>query len=132
MLTDPTGMADPNYRGSIRLVTAVVHQRLNAYGRDNSKLGTVEQFVVDMFSGHTAYAVLSFGGFLGLGQKYHPIPFQYLRVSTDGAGYILDVDKVLIDGSPGYRRDDAPVFDQAYGERITSYYAGTGAAATPA
>jgi PRC-barrel domain len=127
MVTEPTGLSDPHYFGSIRLVTTALQQRLAAYGRDNSKLGTVEQFIVDMFTGHAKYAVLSFGGFLGLGQKYHPIPFKYLRVSTDGAGYVLDIDKSLIDGSPSYRRDDAPVFDQAYGERILSYYAGTDA-----
>ncbi|MGL5840100.1 MAG: PRC-barrel domain-containing protein [Sphingorhabdus sp.] len=108
--------------GSMRLMRATVQQDLNAYGRDASKLGTVEHLMIDMFSGKVEYAVLSFGGFLGLGQKYHPIPFGFLRLSTDGAGYIIDVDRELLDGSPSYRRDDAPAFDEAYGQRIQSYY----------
>ena len=121
-MSDNQPIADEAYRGSMRLVIAALKTKLKAYGRDGKELGTVEQFVTDMFSGHTQYAVLSLGGFLGLGQKYHPVPFSYLRVSTDGAGYIVDVDKTLIDGSPSYRNDDAPVFDGAYGQRIKSYY----------
>ena len=113
------------YRGSMRLLISTLNTKLTAYARDGSKLGSVEQLVIDMFTGKSEYAVLSFGGFLGLGQKYHPVPFSYLRVSTDGAGYIVDVDKTLIDGSPSYRVDDAPAFDEAYGQRIKSYYTAT-------
>jgi sporulation protein YlmC with PRC-barrel domain len=118
-------IADDTYRSSMRLIVSTLNQKLIAYGRDASKLGTVEQLVINMFSGQAEYAILSFGGFLGLGQKYHPVPFGFLRVSTDGAGYIVDVDKMLIDGSPSYRNDDAPVFDEAYGQRIKSYYSAT-------
>jgi sporulation protein YlmC with PRC-barrel domain len=116
---------DDTYRGSMRLLISTLNTKLTAYARDASKLGTVEQLVIDMFTGKAEYAVLSFGGFLGLGQKYHPVPFSYLRVSTDGAGYIVDVDRTLIDGSPSYRNDDAPSFDEAYGQRIKSYYSAT-------
>lgn len=122
-MDDNQAALDANYRGSMRLVISGLKQKLKAYGRDNKELGTAEYFVTDMFSGQTEYAVLSFGGFLGIGQKYHPVPFAFLRVSTDGAGYIIDVDKTLLDGSPSYRNDDAPVFDEAYGQRISSYYA---------
>lgn len=121
-MTDGSPDVGSEYRSSLRLITATINGALVAFSRDGSKLGTVERLVIDMFSGKTEYAVLSFGGFLGLGQKYHPIPFSYLRVSTDGAGYIVDVDKTLIDGSPSYRVDDAPAFDEGYGQRITSYY----------
>lgn len=113
---------DSSYRGAMRLIITTLKQDLTAYGRDAKKLGTVEQFVTDMISGKTEFAVLSFGGFLGLGQKYHPVPFSSLRLSTDGAGYIVDVDRTLIDGSPSYRLDDAPAFDEAYGQRIRTYY----------
>lgn len=110
------------YNGSFRLVAATLNHKLIAYARDGSKLGSVQQLIINMFSGKTEYAVMSFGGFLGIGQKYHPVPFEYLRISTDGAGYIVDVDKTLINGSPSYRDDDAPAFDEAYGLRIQSYY----------
>lgn len=123
MTLETQPIADSGYRGALRLVTSDINAKLKAYGRDNRELGSVEQFVTDMFSGKAEYAVLSFGGFLGLGQKYHPVPFSALRVSTDGAGYIVDIDKTIIDGSPSYRKDDAPVFDEAYGQRIKSYYA---------
>jgi PRC-barrel domain len=119
-------MADPispsNYSGALRLVPATLKTGLNAYARDGKKIGVVEQLMIDMFSGQARYAVLSFGGFLGLGQKYHPVPFELLRLSTDGAGYVIDIDQTMIDGSPSYRLDDAPAFDEAYGSRIASYY----------
>ncbi len=114
-----------NHRNAMRLVISTLKSKLTVYGRDGKNLGSVEQFVTAMHTGKTEYAVLSFGGFLGIGQKYHPVPFSYLRLSTDGAGYILDVDKALVDGSPSYRNDDAPIFDEGYGERITSYYVAT-------
>jgi hypothetical protein len=47
--------------------------------------------------------VLSFGGFLGLGQSYHPIPFSLLSVNQEKGGYIVNADRSLLDGSPSYR-----------------------------
>lgn len=129
---DSTTAADANTasHGTALLVASSLKHKLLAYGRNGAKLGTVEQFLTDMFTGQAQYAVLSFGGFLGLGQKYHPVPFSFLRVSADGKGYIIDIDKTLIDGSPSYRDEDAPLFDEAYGRRITSYYASGGTGPT--
>lgn len=118
--TAPTQATTP--ASSALLVASTLKRSIAVHGRDGKKLGTVEQFLTDMLSGQARYAVLSFGGFLGLGQKYHPVPFAFLRVSADGNGYIVDIDKSIIDGSPSYRDDDAPLFDDAYGRRITSYY----------
>jgi hypothetical protein len=78
--------------------------------------------MVDKITGQVAYAVLSFGGFLGLGQRYHPLPWQSLRYDTGREGYVVNVDKAMLEGSPSYRPDDAPDFDDAYGERISTYY----------
>ena len=85
-----------------RLITSNPSVSMTAFARDGRKLGSVHSFIVDKPTGQVAYAVLSFGGFLGLGQKY--------------------VDKALLEGSPSYRPDDAPEFNEAYGERISTYY----------
>lgn len=108
--------------GMVRLIGLTLSHKLTAYGRDSAKLGTVDQLVVDMETGRAEYAILSLGGFLGLGQKYHPVPFALLRLSTDKVGYVVDIERSLIDGSPSYRSDDAPPFDDAYGQRIRTYY----------
>ena len=71
-MTESITPTDDAYRGSIRLIVSTLNHKLTAYARDASKLGSVEQLVIDMFTGKAEYAVLSFGGFLGLGQKYHP------------------------------------------------------------
>jgi hypothetical protein len=94
----------------------------NAYDRDGRKIGTIYTFHIDRWSGQAEYAVLSFGGFLGLGQSYHPIPFSLLSVNQEKGGYIVNADRSLLDGSPSYRPDTAPVWDLAYAKRISDYY----------
>jgi hypothetical protein len=117
MSTAPT-----DYTSTTHLLSATLPKGINAYGRDGTKLGMVDALMIDMASGTARYAILSFGGFLGLGQKYHPVPFALLQLSSDRAGYIVNVDTLLLDGSPSYRPDDAPVFNAEYGRRIESYY----------
>jgi hypothetical protein len=105
-----------------RLIASNRVEGTSVYGRDGSKVGSVHSFMVDKLTGQVAYAVLSFGGFLGLGQKYHPLPWDSLNYDVGREGYVVNVDKTLLEGSPSYRPDDAPVFDDAYGERISTYY----------
>lgn len=95
---------------------------ITAFGRDGHKLGTVHSLILDKSTGHAVYAVLSFGGFLGLGQKYRPLPWETLAYDVVREGYVVSVDKAVLEGSPSYRPDDAPEFDEAYGERISTYY----------
>lgn len=105
-----------------RLIASNRVEGTTVYGRDGQKVGTVHSFMVDKLSGQVAYAVLSFGGFLGLGQSYHPLPWGSLTYDLDREGYVVNVDKTMLEGSPSYRPDDAPEFDDAYGERISTYY----------
>lgn len=92
------------------------------YDRDGHKLGTIHSFIVDKRTGQVAYAILSFGGFLGLGQTYHPLPWGSLAYDLGRDGYLVNVDKAMLEGSPSYRPDDAPQFDEAYGQRVSTYY----------
>lgn len=101
---------------SARVDDTQVHER------DGRKLGSIYTFHIDRGSGQVAYAVLSLGGFLGLGQSYHPIPFSFLSVDEERGGYIVDVDKSVLQGSPNYRPDTAPIWDAAYARRISDYY----------
>lgn len=92
------------------------------HGRDGDKLGTVYKLIIDQRTGHIAYIILSCGGFLGLGQSYHPVPWSAFRYDDKEAGYVAAIDKRLLEGAPNFRPDTAPVFDEAYGQRVTDYF----------
>jgi hypothetical protein len=117
-----SSVGQANAKPQNRLIASNRVEGTTVYGRDGKKIGTVHSFIVDKLSGQVAYAVLSFGGFLGLGQKYHPLPWDSLTYDLDREGYVVNVDKAMLDGSPSYRPDDAPEFDEAYGERVSTYY----------
>lgn len=105
-----------------RFVASNLVEATTIFTRDGHKLGSLHSFIVDKLTGQVAFAVLSFGGFLGLGQKYHPVPWTLLSYDFERGGYLLTLDKAVLEGSPSYRPDDAPQFDEAYGERISTYY----------
>ena len=60
--------------------------------------------MVDKVTGQVAYAVMSFGGFLGLGQSYHPLPWRLLTYDTKVGGYVVDLDKERLQDAPSYTR----------------------------
>lgn len=103
-------------------VSATLRTDMQILDRAGNKLGKVTEVMIDMATGTVEFAIISFGGFMGLGQKYHPLPFQILHPRDDKSGFVIDADTALIDGSPAYRVDDAPVFDAGYGDRLRSYY----------
>lgn len=105
-----------------RLIASKPAENMAVFARDGRKLGSVHSLIVAKPTGRVAFAILSFGGFLGLGQKYHPVPWAVLAYDADRDGYVVEVDKAMLEGSPSYRPDDAPEFSEAYGERISTYY----------
>src|SRR5215212_3534683 len=72
------------------------------YNREGEHLGTVYNFMVDKVTGQVAYAVMSFGGFLGLGQSYHPLPWRLLTYNTKVGGYVVDLDKDRLRDAPSF------------------------------
>jgi hypothetical protein len=111
-----------NLAATSRFHSATLRDDMAIYDRSGTKLGRITEVMVDMANGTVEFAVISFGGFLGLGQKYHPLPFQLLQLREQADGFVVDAPTALIDGSPAYRVDDAPVFDNDYGDRLRSYY----------
>lgn len=92
------------------------------YNRDGERLGSISSFMVGKRSGKVDYAVLSFGGFLGIGQDEYPLPWDMLEYDTRQGGYVVDIDKELLSAAPRYARNEEPSFDRDYGERVHSYY----------
>lgn len=94
----------------------------SVYNTSGEKLGSVDDLMIDKVSGQVRYAVLEFGGFLGMGADRYPIPWKVLKYSTDKGGYVVPLDKASLDKAPKYAEHNAPVFDKDYGTRINSYY----------
>lgn len=94
----------------------------NVYNRQGEKLGSIKNFMVGKRSGRVDYAVLSFGGLFGLGERYYPLPWDVLDYDTSQGGYVVDLDKAKLEGAPYYESGQEPTYDRVYGERIYSYY----------
>lgn len=92
------------------------------YNRQGDRLGSVSNFMVDKISGNVQYAVLSFGGFLGMGKDHYPLPWSMLTYDTGQGGYVVDLDKAVLDNAPRYSADEQPVYDRDYGRRVYDYY----------
>ena len=89
--------------------------------RDGDKLGYVYAFMVNKRTGQAMYAVLTIGGFLGMGKAYYPLPFSLLSFDPVGDAYVVTIDRRVLEGGPSWA-NSAPVFDQAYADRVASYY----------
>ena len=86
-------------------------------------LGTIEDLMIDIDSGRIAYAVLSFGGFLGLGDKLFAIPWSALKVEAAEKRFVLNISKDLLEQAPGFDKNNWPdMSDPAWGAQIYTYY----------
>lgn len=92
------------------------------FNRQGEKLGTIHHFMVGKRNGRVEYAVLSFGGLFGMGERYHPLPWNTLKYDTDKGGYLIDLDKDQLKNGPSYERGQEPTFDRTYGERVYGAY----------
>ncbi len=89
-------------------------------------LGKVDEIMIDIPTGRVAYAVLSFGGFLRMGNKLFAVPWDILKVDEDQKCFILDVEKNRLENAPGFDKDNWPdMADQSWGRQIYSYYGRT-------
>ncbi len=93
---------------------------VNSKGED---LGKIEEIMIHVPSGKIAYAVLSFGGFLGLGDKLFAIPWEALKLDEDNHRFVLDVDKEKMERAPGFDKDRWPdMADPTWSSEIYRYY----------
>lgn len=93
---------------------------VNYKGED---LGKIEEIMIDLDRGQLAYVVLSFGGFLGLGDKLFAIPWQAFTVDTVKKQLILNADKALLEKAPGFDKTNWPdMADLSLGTTLYGYY----------
>ena len=93
------------------------------YGPDESKIGSIERVMIDKVSGRVSYAVLGFGGFLGLGNEHYPLPWQSLKYDTRLGGYRTGVTENQLRGAPKYRDErEWNWSDAARNRALNDYY----------
>jgi sporulation protein YlmC with PRC-barrel domain len=103
----------------------------DVYNVKDEKLGAVKDLMLDVDSGTIRYAVLSFGGFLGLGDKLFAVPWKALKLDTAKKRFVLDVETERLKNAPGFDKDHWPdMADSRWSKSIHSYY-DTGATVLP-
>lgn len=113
---------DINMDETNRLIASNKVEGTSVYNPEGDKLGSIYNFMVDKRGGRVEYAVLQFGGFLGLGSDYYPLPWNVLTYDTDKGGYLVDLDKAKLENAPRYAPDQEPAFDRNYGRTVYDYY----------
>jgi PRC-barrel domain len=93
------------------------------YGANDTKIGSIERVMIDKMSGKVSYAVLSFGGFLGVGDDHYPLPWQSLKYDTNLGGYRTGITETQLKGAPKYGNDNAWNWgDPARARSVNDYY----------
>jgi hypothetical protein len=90
--------------------------------RNGSRIGTIDNFMVDKYTGRVAYAVMSFGGTFGFGSSLFPLPWPLLDYDEEKGGYVLDIDKEEVADAPRFERNTEPEFDPAFRRRVILFY----------
>jgi hypothetical protein len=118
----PVSGADVATDETVNLISADKVVGTSVYNRQGEKLGSVYGLMLNKLNGRVAYAVMSFGGFLGVGESYHPLPWGVLIYDTDLDGYLIDLDRSRLENAPHYTSTaDAEWLRER--DRIDAYYA---------
>jgi sporulation protein YlmC with PRC-barrel domain len=106
-----------------RLMGADTLMGEDVYNQKDEDLGDIKEIMIDMNTGKVAYAVLSFGGFLGIADKLFAVPWTALKLDTENKRFILNVDKERLESAPGFDKDHGPdMADPTWQNTINSYY----------
>jgi len=109
---------------SFDVIAADKVEGTSVYDMAGDKLGSIKSVMIDKTSGRVVYATLAFGGVLGIGQKYHALPWRILEYSTTLGGYQVDVDRDRLEQAPAATEDELTgnVRDQDWGRKVYDYY----------
>lgn len=92
------------------------------YNGNSDKLGSIDDLMIDKRSGQVRYAVLEFGGFLGMGTDRYPLPWSMLKYDTSLDGYVVPVSKSQLEKAPRYSSTETPEYSDEYGRKVYEHY----------
>lgn len=113
---------DPRTGSICALIASDKVEGTSVYGADGKKIGSIQRIMLEKRGGRVAYAVLSFGGFLGIGDDYYPLPWEKLRYDEQLDGYRIDLTKDQITGAPKYSDLDDDTWYREKDRTIYDYY----------
>jgi hypothetical protein len=120
-------MSDPMKKSThSSLIAASKVEGKPVFNPSGEKLGAVKELYIDKASGEVEFAALSFGGMLGVGEKYHPLPWGALDYDIDKDGFVVDIDKNELESSPAYEQERLSGVDYGWGAEVRDYYASHG------
>lgn len=106
-----------------RLISSQKVDGTAVYNHNSDRLGTVDHLMIDKFTGQVEYAVMSCGGFLGMGESYNPVPWKSLTYDVNLGGYVMDADRARLEQSPRFQSSTQPNWsDRGYTERVDEYW----------
>jgi sporulation protein YlmC with PRC-barrel domain len=113
---------EPEHVETSTLIASDRVEGTNVYSKDGEKMGKILNFMVNKQSGQVEYAVMSFGGFLGMGEDHFPLPWKKLDYVPEQDGFVVDITKEALDKAPRHESSENPVYDPDYGVMVNSYY----------
>lgn len=120
-------MSDPMKQSTdSSLIAASKVEGKPVFDPSGEKLGTVKDIYIDKTSGEVEFAALSFGGVLGVGQKFHPLPWGAMDYDTAKDGFVVNIDKNELERSPAYEQERLTGGDYGWGAEVRDYYANNG------
>jgi sporulation protein YlmC with PRC-barrel domain len=126
MLANDPGLVprDPDHDGpGPRLMTASTLAGNKVINRQEETLGEIDEIMLDVPRGRIAYAVLSSGGFLGVGERLFAVPWTALTLDTERKCFVMDADKERFKGAPGFDKDHWPSEPQReWHDEVHSHY----------
>lgn len=105
------------------LISAGKVQGTPVYNTEGESLGELYDVMIDKQSGRIAYALMSFGGFLGIGERYHPLPWNSLKYDTRQEGYVVGIAKDVLQSGPSVAAGEEPAWaDTDYADALHRHY----------
>jgi sporulation protein YlmC with PRC-barrel domain len=111
----------PTNSGHTTAILASKVKGTSVYNASGDQIGTVEDIVLDKLSNNIMFAVMGAGGMLGIGEKYHPIPWSILDYDQQMGGYVIPMDNKKLKNAPAYRMEDLTKDDGEGAIRTETY-----------
>ena len=113
---------DASIKETSSLIASDKVEGTSVYGADGQHIGSIERVILEKRGGRVAYAVLSFGGFLGIGHDHYPLPWEKLSYDETLDGYRVDVTKAQVENAPRFKDESEDAWYKENGRKIYDYY----------
>ena len=113
-----------------KLILASRVEHTPVFNEAGERIGHIDDLSIERREGHVVYAIMSFGGFLGIGKRFHPLPWSMLTYDPVQGGYVVPLDRTALENAPHYDSQELRSLggpnQEAFGTRLGEYYASYG------